>query len=216
MQDDKTVSHTSGGVDACDGQQAADLPALHSYWAGLCEGATVPRRSDIDPRRIGGLLSNAFIAERIAPGVTRLRVAGLHLNALMGMEVRGMPLSSFIAPAAREAFALALADLFERPARLEIDLYAKAGLGRPEMTGRLMLWPLRSDLGDVSRALGCLVTQGEIGRASRRFEMRAVRVLPLDAETKGARNIDLLAGGLRDGWHGRGAPRGRAYLRVVK
>jgi hypothetical protein len=133
------------------------------------------------------------------------------------MEVRGMPLSSFIAPAARERFALALVDLFERPARLEIDLLAKAGLGRPELTGRLMLWPLRSDLGDVSRALGCLVTRGEIGRASRRFEMEAVRVLPLGGAAVGvAGPLEVMPGGLRDAWRGRGAPRGRAYLRVVK
>lgn len=216
MQNDTTGPHASDKVAPQDRQQAADLQALHGYWAGLCEGSEVPRRADIDPRRIGGLLSNAFIAERIAPGVTRLRVAGLHLNALMGMEVRGMPLSSFIAPSAREAFALALVDLFERPARVEIDLHARAGLGRPEMTGRLMLWPLRSDLGDVSRALGCLVTQGEIGRASRRFEMAAVRVLPLEARITGVRHLDLLPGGRRDDWRGRGAPRGRGYLRVVK
>ncbi|MGR3699052.1 MAG: PAS domain-containing protein, partial [Roseovarius sp.] len=95
-------------------------------------------------------------------------------------------------------------------------LHARAGLGRPEMTGRLMLWPLRSDLGDVSRALGCLVTQGEIGRASRRFEMAAVRVLPLEARITGVRRLDLLPGGRRDDWRGRGAPRGRGYLRVVK
>lgn len=213
MQDDSTISRLQGNTDTPD---AAHLQALHDYWAGLCEGARVPRRSEIDPRRIGGLLSNAFIAERIAPGVTRLRVAGLHLNTLMGMEVRGMPLSSFIAPPSRERFALALVDLFERPARLEFDLNSKAGLGRPEMTGRLMLWPLRSDLGDISRALGCLVTQGQIGRASRRFEMGAVRVLPLDAEITGERSLDLLPDGLRDAWRGRGMARGRAYLRVVK
>ncbi|MGK8235844.1 PAS domain-containing protein [Roseovarius sp. MS2] len=216
MQDDRTIS-CFPGVTAVDRLHAADLQALHSYWVGLCEGAEVPRRSDINPRHIGGLLSNAFIVERIAPGVTRLRVAGLHLNALMGMEVRGMPLSSLITPAARETFALALVDLFERPARLDIDLHAKAGLGRPEMTGRLLLWPLRSDLGDVSRALGCLVTQGDIGRASRRFEMTSVRVLPLDDTAQpAAKPIEPLPGGLRGEWPVRGAARGRAHLRVVK
>ncbi|MFU8779145.1 MAG: PAS domain-containing protein [Roseovarius sp.] len=215
MQDDRPRAQLPGRAGALSDQQATDLGALHGYWQGLCAGDEVPRRAEIDPRRIGGLLSNAFIAERIAPGVTRLRVAGLHLNALMGMEVRGMPLSSFIAPPAREAFALELVDLFERPARLEMDLHGKAGLGRPEMTGRLMLWPLRSDLGDVSRALGCLVTRGEIGRASRRFEIEAVRVLPLGAAAVPvARPLEVLPGGL-DGT-GSGAPRGRAYLRVVK
>lgn len=192
------------------------LQEVRAYWDGLRAEGSLPDRASIDPRGLEHALEHVFLVERIAPGLARFRIAGMHLTVLMGMEVRGMPLSSFIAPAAREAFALALVDLFERPARVEIDLYAKAGLGRPEMTGRLMLWPLRSDLGDVSRALGCLVTQGEIGRASRRFEMRAVRVLPLDAETKGRRSLDLLPGGLRNEWRERGAPRGRAHLRVVR
>lgn len=217
MQDDRTISRWPGGAGALVGPQAADLEALHTYWQTLSKGTEVPRRSEIDPRRIGGLLSNAFIAERIAPGVTRLRVAGLHLNALMGMEVRGMPLSSFIEPGARERFAVALVDLFERPARLEIDLRARAGLGRPALTGRLMLWPLRSDLGDVSRALGCLVTQGEIGRASRRFEIAAVRVLPFGgAAVPVARPLAVMPGGQRDAACERFAPRERAHLRVVK
>ena len=78
-------------------------------------------RADIDPRGIEPLISSAFIAERIAPGVVRLRVAGMHLNDLMGMEVRGMPLTTFIAPSDRDAFALRLVDLFDGPAILRMS-----------------------------------------------------------------------------------------------
>lgn len=216
MQDDRTTPQGVVEPRSLRARQEEDMRAFRAYWESLCQGAEVPHRSQIDPRRIGGLLSNAFIAERIAPGVTRLRIAGLHLSDLMGMEVRGMPLSSFIAPAARERFALALVDLFERPARLEFDLRAGPGLGRPEMTGQMMLMPLRSDLGDVSRALGCLVTQGEIGRASRRFEVEAVRIRPVETVAAQVTPFDALPGGLRNENRGRGLSRGRAYLRVVK
>jgi hypothetical protein len=44
----------------------------------------------------------------------------------------------------------------------------------------MLLLPLRSDLGDVSRALGCLVvTQGRIGPAARRFNIENAQVMPL-------------------------------------
>jgi len=124
----------------------------------------VPKRADIDPRGIEPLISSAFIAERIAPGVARLRVAGVHLNDLMGMEVRGMPLATFIEPRDRDAFALRLVDLFDGPAILRFALRGRRGIGRPALGGTMMLLPLRSDLGDISRALGCLVTRGPVGR----------------------------------------------------
>ncbi|WP_297772042.1 PAS domain-containing protein [uncultured Roseovarius sp.] len=215
MYDDGTITETTQqpGI-ALDGAEA-DLRAFRSHWASMRLGESVPRRSDIDPRRIGPLLSNAFIAERIAPGVTRLRIAGMHLNDLMGMEVRGMPLSSFIAPAARQRFADALVDLFDRPATLELDLCGKTGFGRPPLAGRLVLLPLRSDLGDVSRALGCLVTQGEIGRTMRRFDIGAIRMAPLTTTPQQMR-LTSLTGGATSPGPGHRARRGHNHLRLVK
>ena len=35
----------------------------------------------------------------------------------------------------------------------------------------MLLLPLRSDLGDVTRALGCLIAEGEIGQGPRRFDL---------------------------------------------
>ena len=35
----------------------------------------------------------------------------------------------------------------------------------------MLLLPLKSDLGDVSRVLGCLVVQGEVGQTPRRFDL---------------------------------------------
>jgi hypothetical protein len=193
-------------------RQEAHLHALRSYWESMRRSHIVPRRADIDPRRIEALLPNAFIAERIAPGITRLRVAGSHLSDLMGMEVRGMPLGSFIAPEARSDFALRLVDLFEAPAALRMVLRSRGSLGRPELTGTLVLLPLRSDLGDVSRALGCLVTTGQIGRPARRFEIVAARMEPL----RPVQSVPFRT--LSDATAAPPPPasRSRAHLRVVK
>jgi hypothetical protein len=173
----------ASGADAYEVTRTeAHLRAFRAHWEACRNGHDVPNRSDIDPRRIAPLLANAFIAERIAPGVVRLRVAGMKLGDLMGMDVRGMPLCSFIAPADRAAFALHLVDLFDRPASLRLALKGGPGPGRPAapLSGTMLLLPLRSDLGDVSRALGCLVvTQGRIGPAARRFNIENAQVMPL-------------------------------------
>ncbi|SFN37967.1 hypothetical protein SAMN04487859_101268 [Roseovarius lutimaris] len=215
MQDDVISSVVPPRPGSADDRQAEHMRAFRAYWNSMRKGHDVPRRSDIDPRRIEPLLSNAFIAERIAPGVTRLRIAGMHLSDLMGMEVRGMPLSSFIAPADRDNFALNLVDVFDRPAALRLDLRSKSGVGRPELTGTLILLPLRSDLGDVSRALGCLISKGQIGRASRRFEIVNSHVEPLVARVE-PNGMRALPGGLTDPRSSPVSKNSRDYLRVVK
>ncbi|RBI70843.1 PAS domain-containing protein [Roseovarius sp. TE539] len=191
MSDDscKTPDHgnvlgfRSGAAVAPTGRDSA-LSALVGYWAGMCDGAQVPRRSDVDPRRIGALLSNAFIAERIAPGHARLRIAGMHLTELMGMEVRGLPLSAFIAPAGRDRLADGLVRLFDQPATLRLDLVLRGdGRGRAAATGTMVLLPLRSDMGDVSRALGCLITTAPPGAAPVRFDIRDCKATPVLRDT---------------------------------
>ena len=148
-----------------------NLAAFVTYWSSMRKGHAVPRRTDIDPRGIEALLENAFIAEKIAPGLARLRIAGTHLSDLMGMEVRGMPISAFIAPEQRELLSELLVEVFDRPAIVKINLESPSGVGRRALKGTLLMLPLRSDLGDTSRALGCFLTDGLVGRTPRRFDI---------------------------------------------
>lgn len=147
---------------------------VETYWRTLCGARQVPLRSEINPRAIENALEYTFIIERIAPGLARFRLAGMHLNDLMGMEVRGMPLTSFLIPAARRGIGDVLESVFQTPGPAELDLQAERGIGKPPLDGRMILLPLRSDLGDISRALGCLETLGPVGRAPRRFELKRI------------------------------------------
>jgi hypothetical protein len=166
--------------------RADQLAHFIAYWNSMRKGGDVPRRSAIDPRRIDPLLENALIAERIAPGLARLRIAGMHLTELMGMEVRGMPVSAFISPNDRPALAQALTDLFERPAMIDMVLAAPGGRGKGALCARLVLLPLRSDLGDISRALGVLISDGQIGIGPRRFDICSSKITPLDLPAGGS------------------------------
>ena len=157
------------------------IAQVEAYWDALRAGRLLPKRSEVDPRGIELALENAFILERIAPGIARLRVAGTHLNDLMGMEVRGMPLTAFFAPAHRRVVADALEEMFQTPASCTLHLTAPAAMSRPALDARLLLLPLTSDLGDVSRILGCIVVKGELGHTPRRMDLVSVNVQPITA-----------------------------------
>ena len=155
------------------------LSELRGYWEGLRNGRLVPARADVDPRGIERALEYAFVLERVAPGMGRFRLSGMHLNDLMGMEVRGMPLTALFTAPARQRIAELTETMFLDPAVVEVTLRAEAGIGKPPLTARLLMLPLTSDLGDISRALGCLVSEGDIGRAPRRFEVTGAEVAPI-------------------------------------
>lgn len=152
------------------------LSQLRAYWEGLRAGQELPARTDIDPRGIERALEYAFVAERIAPGVARFRLAGMHLNDLMGMEVRGMPLSCFFEPAAREEVQEQIERAFSEPAAVELHLESSGGFGRPAHKAKMILLPLRGEGGQVLRVLGGLVAEGNIGRTPRRFTLTKVEV----------------------------------------
>lgn len=163
------------------------ISEVRSYWEALRDGRDVPYRSEIDPRGIERALEYAFVLERVAPQVARFRLAGMHLNDLMGMEVRGMPLTAFFTPRSRAEIADILQVVFSGPKTAELVMKAETGFGKPEMQARLLILPLKSDLGDISRALGCLIAEGPIGRAPRRFNLVNCAVNPIESGTSNGR-----------------------------
>ncbi|ETX29528.1 PAS domain-containing protein [Roseivivax isoporae] len=153
-------------------RRQAPLRMIETYWRALADQCgDVPFRDQVDPRGMQDALSHAFLAERIGRGIVRLRVSGTHLSDLMGMEAAGLPLSAFIAPPSRDALAEALERVFAGPETLRLDLAPERRLRNPPLAADLILLPLRSDTGRIDRALGGLVSHGQLGRAPRRFEV---------------------------------------------
>jgi hypothetical protein len=96
------------------------------------------------------------------------------LNDLMGMEVRGMPLSALFDPMARADLERVLARVFTGNAVATLVLEATRGLGRPTLSARLLLLPMLGDSGHPDLALGCITLDGGIGRTPRRFHIAHV------------------------------------------
>ena len=152
-------------------QGDAALGRIEDYWSRVRAGRLVPARSEIDPRGLEGVLGHAFVLERIGTGLARLRIAGSHMSAFLGTEARGLPLSTLFEPESRDALADALEAVVDEPAAVRFSVVSARGFGKPELTGNIVLLPLRSDLGDVTRVLGGVALSGDAGRTPRRLRI---------------------------------------------
>ncbi|MFU8881745.1 MAG: PAS domain-containing protein [Rhodobacterales bacterium] len=155
------------------------ISQVEGYWHALRGARAVPRRAEVDPRGIARALERAFILEQMAPGVGRLRIAGTHLADILGMEVRGMPLTAFFMPEARNDLSACLDQVCSTPSVMTLSLMADTGIGKPPFEARMLLLPLRDEAGVINRVLGCLDSSGLIGRAPRRFTITSRRVTAL-------------------------------------
>lgn len=147
------------------------------YWDALRGTRAAPARSELNPRELSHALEFIFIAEFVAPQVARIRIAGQHIEALLGMEPRGMPLGVLFSLDARTELAAALQQVAQG-ARAHLPLRADGGIGKPGLDGLLILLPLTDGLGQISRMMGVLETRGQIGHTPRRFRLGADRVQP--------------------------------------
>ncbi|GAB4266577.1 MAG: hypothetical protein Kow0013_15800 [Pararhodobacter sp.] len=148
------------------------VAAVQRHWEALRGSRVAPARTEIDPRPLAQCLEVMFVAELVAPHVARLRLCGQHLNDLLGMEPRGMPLGVFFRPEARSELDIALEQVAQG-ARVTLPLRAQGGFGRPALEAMLALMPLTDADGRMSRVLGVLESEGQIGRAPRRFGLGA-------------------------------------------
>jgi len=176
-----------GGRDTQGPGDQGMIAEVRAYWEALRDSSALPRRDRIDPRGIAGALEHAFMVERIGPGLARFRIAGMALNDLMGMEVRGMPLSALFDVSARGRLQPELEAGFMTPAILDLRLEAERGIGRPDLSARMILLPVEGGRGEQRLALGCLALTGTPGRAPRRFAIARLSVEPLDNSATPAR-----------------------------
>jgi len=186
---------------------------LLDYWESLRDGRIVPPRAAIDPHRIEALLPYTLILEYAENAPARIRLAGAHPVALMGMELRGMPAEALVVPEARREFAAHVARVFAGPETAEADLHAGAP-GQMPLAARLILLPLTCDRGLVSRALGALVAERVAGTPPRRFAPLRWRMSPLAAGSAAQAAQD--AGFAEQPSDFRPAPGARPHLRLVK
>ncbi len=165
-------------VDLTGRRKAQADPARHAverHWQAIRGADGVPAREAIDPSQMLEALDRLILVERIAPRQARIRIAGRRVNDLLGMDLRGMPLSSIIAPPSRDWLGECLAALFDGPARIDLGLAGPRGPLRPRLAAELVLLPLRDRDGVVSRALCYADLPERTGTAPLRMEIAGER-----------------------------------------
>ena len=91
-----------------------------------------------------------------------------------------MPLSVLFAADSRDILADHLQASFDRPAIVELPLYAPRSLTRGRLSGRLLMLPLAGADGQVTRILGAALIDGRIGFGARALQIPPAGAIRLD------------------------------------
>lgn len=127
---------------------------LFTYWNDLRHGRLAPYRSEVDPRAIAPLLESTFILESSEAGTPRFRLAGTRLCGQFGLELRGMSALALWHGDCRNRLRALLSNVLTEPCIGHIGCTVETRGGHL-FDAEFLYLPLRSDLGEVTRILGC-------------------------------------------------------------
>ena len=135
------------------GMQQRTLQILYAYWNGLRAGRIAPSRLEIDPSRIGAILPEIFLVERLATATYSYRLAGTRLCEIFGRELRGTNLLDGWSAADRAVLAQDLALTCEQGAATHFVMEGGAGNARRVQMETLLL-PLMHAGDAIERVIG--------------------------------------------------------------
>jgi len=129
--------------------------ALYEYWNQVRAGRPAPRRLEIEPGAISPLLPYVFILERRGPTNYRFRLAGTHVCAYSGGELRDHSFTAMWPKEEREAMESLLSSVCEDAAGALLGFAGHAKGGRSAAFEMLLL-PLTTRTGIYDRVLGSM------------------------------------------------------------
>lgn len=184
-----------------------------AHWDQARGADPLPDRHALDPAALDAALPFSFVAERVAPEILRLRVAGNRIGSLLGMEPRGIPLCTFFTTPGREALGPIIARVLDEPAMAEMRLTMARGVTRPPIEATMVLMPLQGVHGISDRVIGAIFSDFLTAPSGARFDIdrRSVRIESVAAEKPELGALRVVAGGRAF----RGRASGRSGLRLV-
>lgn len=152
----------------------AIIDQVGDYWASLPRTGPGPQRASIQAADIPDALPHLVLAQLVTPRVARLRIVGHKVEELIGVEMRGMPLTTLFAGEGR-AEIQAATEHVSRGAKVLLSLAGEKGFGMPHLDAVMALMPLTDPSGKITHLLGVLETAGTPGRRPRRFALAQSR-----------------------------------------
>jgi hypothetical protein len=129
---------------------------LYAYWNEVRGERVAPRRFDIEPSRITGLLPDTFILERVTHEAYLFRLAGTRICEQFGREFRGSNILALFGQADREALERVLESICKEGSVGVVTLEAADRSGKTVRLEMLLL-PLVHSGVEVSRVLGSII-----------------------------------------------------------
>lgn len=128
---------------------------LYAYWDRVRNGRVAPRRFEIEPAKIAGLLAETFIVEGANLRGFRFRLAGTRICEQFGRELRGVDFMSLWDLRDRDAVASLLRNVLTDAA---VGYGSFRAFSRTEREARfeILLMPLIHTGEEISRVLGVI------------------------------------------------------------
>jgi hypothetical protein len=143
------------GARTASGMKQRTVQTLYGYWNALRAGRIAPRRLEIEPSRIGSILSETFMLERTDPATCRYRLAGTRLCEIFGFELRGTNLLDGWSEADRRTLAHHMTATCGQGAVTLIEFEAGADSTRRVQLEAILL-PLVHDGTSIDRVIGAM------------------------------------------------------------
>jgi hypothetical protein len=128
---------------------------LFAYWDHIRNGRIAPRRFEIEPAKIAGILRETFIAECTGLLGFRFRLAGTQICQHFGRELRGVDFLSLWSLADRDAIASLVRNILNDGAVGHGTFLAHTETDR-EASFEFTLMPLVHTGSEINRLLGSI------------------------------------------------------------
>jgi len=115
------------------------LRELEAYWEALRPSDRIPDRSNVRPDGLLNVLDVTFILERVAPGVSRFRLAGHKISDFLGVQAENVPLTALFNATSQQEVAATVEKVFTQPAILKADLVSLGSVGRPKINAEMAI-----------------------------------------------------------------------------
>ncbi len=126
---------------------------LYRYWNRLRGSDPAPKRCDLDPHDIPGLLGDLFILERKTPVQYSFRLAGTRMCAAFGQELRHQEFNSMWKDQDRESIESVLYTITEDASTAILGIQGISANGH-SLPLEILLLPLYQTAGKLNRIVG--------------------------------------------------------------